>query len=187
MIRNSYEIFTFVNAEQLFPQRIKHKTMDGNITIKLHKKDIDKIQEICLAFDNDAGELINVLHKTQEHFGYLPAEIQELIAAELSCSVAKVYGVVTFYSFFTMTPRGKHPISVCTGTACYVRGADKVIEEIEKELNIQVGETTADNKFSLNSLRCVGACGLAPVLMIGERTYGRVAPEKVKDILNEYR
>lgn len=161
--------------------------MEGNITIKLQQRDIDKIKEICAAFDNDCGELINVLHKTQEFFGYLPAEIQELIAKELHCSCAKVYGVVTFYSFFTMVPKGEHPISVCTGTACYVRGADKVVEEIEKELNIKVGETTPDGKFSLSCLRCVGACGLAPVMMIGERTYGRVAPEKVREILDEYR
>lgn len=161
--------------------------MEGNITVKLHKENINKIKEICAAFDNDAAELINVLHKTQEHFGYLPAEVQELIAAELRCSVAKVYGVVTFYSFFTMIPKGDYPISVCTGTACYVRGAEKVVTEIEKELNIKVGETTADNKFSLSTLRCVGACGLAPVVMIGDRTYGRVAPEKVKEILQEYK
>lgn len=161
--------------------------MEGNITVKLHKENINKIKEICAAFDNDAAELINVLHKTQEHFGYLPAEVQELIAAELRCSVAKVYGVVTFYSFFTMIPKGDYPISVCTGTACYVRGAEKVVTEIEKELNIKVGETTADNKFSLSTLRCVGACGLAPVMMIGDRTYGRVAPEKVKEILQEYK
>ena len=160
--------------------------MEGNITIKLHKKDIDKITKICAAFDNECGELINVLHKTQEHFGYLPAEVQELIASELKCSVAKVYGVVTFYSFFTMIPKGEFPISVCTGTACYVRGAEKVVEEIEKQLNIKVGETTPDGKFSLSCLRCVGACGLAPVVMIGDRTYGRVAPEKVKEILEEY-
>ena len=161
--------------------------MEGNNTIKLHKKNIDKIKEICTVFDNDAAELINVLHKTQEHFGFLPAEVQELIASELKCSVAKVYGVVTFYSFFTMIPKGEHPISVCTGTACYVRGAEKVVAEIEKELGIKVGETTADNKFSLSCLRCVGACGLAPVLMIGDRTYGRVVPEKVKEILQEYK
>ncbi len=160
--------------------------MEGNITVKLHKKDIDKIVEICNAFDNNSAELINVLHKAQEHFGYLPAEVQELIAAQLKCSVAKVYGVVTFYSFFTMIPKGEHPISVCTGTACYVRGADKVLAEIEKQLNIKVGETTPDGKFSLSCLRCVGACGLAPVVMIGDRTYGRVAPEKVREILEEY-
>ncbi len=161
--------------------------MEDNITVKLHKKDIQTIKEICAVFDKDKGELINVLHKTQEHFGYLPTEVQELIASELQCPVAKVYGVVTFYSFFTMIPKGKYPISVCTGTACYVRGADKVVEEIEKILNIKVGETTPDGKFSLSCLRCVGACGLAPVVMIGDRTYGRVAPEKVREIFNEYR
>jgi len=160
--------------------------MEGNLTIKLQQKSIDEIKAICAAFDNDSGELINVLHKVQEHLGYLPAEVQELVTAELHCSVAKVYGVVTFYSFFTMTPKGEHPISVCTGTACHVRGADKVLDEIVKELGIQVGETTPDGKFSLSCLRCVGACGLAPVLMIGDRTYGRVAPEKVKEILAEY-
>ncbi len=161
--------------------------MEQDITVKLHQQDIKKIQEICAAFDNDCGELINVLHKTQEHFGYLPAEVQELIAKELHCSVAKVYGVVTFYSFFTMLPKGEHPISVCTGTACYVRGADKIITEIEKELGIKVGETTPDGKFSLSCLRCVGACGLAPVMMIGDRTYGRLAPEKIREILEEYK
>lgn len=160
--------------------------MEGNITVKLHKKDIDKIVEICAAFDNDSGELINVLHKTQAHFGYLPAEIQELVASELKCSVAKVYGVVTFYSFFTMIPKGEFPISVCTGTACYVRGAEKVVTEIEKQLDLKMGETTPDGKFSLSCLRCVGACGLAPVVMIGDRTYGRVSAEKVKEILSEY-
>ena len=160
--------------------------MEDNKTVKLHKRDIDKIIEICASFDNDSGELINVLHKTQEHFGYLPAEVQELIANELKCSVAKVYGVVTFYSFFTMIPKGEYPISVCTGTACHVRGADIVLEEIEKQLDIKVGETTSDGKFSLSCLRCVGACGLAPVVMIGDRTYGRVAPEKVTEILEEY-
>ncbi|HOW41368.1 MAG TPA: NAD(P)H-dependent oxidoreductase subunit E, partial [Bacteroidales bacterium] len=92
----------------------------------------------------------------------------------------------TFYSFFTMTPKGKHPISICMGTACYVRGAEKVLEEFKKELKIQVGETTKDNKFSLSSLRCVGACGLAPVVLVGDKTYGRVAPDDVKGILKEY-
>ena len=109
------------------------------------------------------------------------------MAQELDIPLAKVYGVVTFYSFFTMVPKGKHPISICTGTACYVRGAEKVLEEFKKELNVQVGETTGDGKFSISCLRCVGACGLAPVVMVGDKTYGRVAPEMVKDILDEYK
>ncbi len=158
----------------------------SRIKVKVKEKDLNTIKEICKSFNNEQGELINVLHKTQEHFGYLPAEIQEVVAQELNMSVAKVYGVVTFYSFFTMTPKGKFPISICTGTACYVRGAENVLGEFKRQLNIEVGETTEDGKFSLSCLRCVGACGLAPVVLVGEKTYGRVSPEGVKDILAEY-
>jgi NADH-quinone oxidoreductase subunit E/NADP-reducing hydrogenase subunit HndA len=158
----------------------------SSIKVELRKDQVDKIKEICKSFDNKPGELINVLHKVQGEFGYLPAEIQEVVARELNVSVAKVYGVVTFYSYFTMIPKGKHPISICTGTACYVRGAEVVLEEFKKELNIEVGESTGDGKFSISCLRCVGACGLAPVVMVGDKTYGRVSPEMVKDILAEY-
>jgi NADH-quinone oxidoreductase subunit E/NADP-reducing hydrogenase subunit HndA len=158
----------------------------SSIKIELRQEDLDKIHEICDSFDNEPLELINILHRTQEHFGYLPAEVQEAIAASLNISTAQVYGVVTFYSFFTMTPKGKHPISICMGTACYVRGAEKVLDEFKKELAIQVGQTTTDGKFSLSSLRCVGACGLAPVVLVGDKTYGRVAPDDVKAILKEY-
>ena len=158
----------------------------SSIKIELRQQDVDKIKEICDSFNNEPLELINVLHRTQEHFGYLPAEVQEVIASKLNISTAQVYGVVTFYSFFTMTPKGKHPISICMGTACYVRGAEKVLDEFKKELALQVGQTTADGKFSLSSLRCVGACGLAPVVLVGEKTYGRVAPDDVKAILKEY-
>jgi len=154
--------------------------------IKLSDRKLQELKEVCKSFNNDKGELINVLHKAQSLFGYLPAELQELIAKELNVSVAHVYGVVTFYSFFTMTPKGEYPISVCLGTACYVRGAEKVLEEFKKELKIQVGETTGDGKFSLSCLRCVGACGLAPVVMVGEKVFGRVSPEGVKDIIAEY-
>ncbi|MCU0461768.1 MAG: NADH-quinone oxidoreductase subunit NuoE [Bacteroidales bacterium] len=158
----------------------------SSIKIELRQEDVNKIREICTSFKNDPQELINVLHKCQEHFGYLPAEVQEVISNELVVPVAKVYGVVTFYSFFTMTPKGKHPISICMGTACYVRGAEKVLEEFKKELGLQVGQTSADGKFSLSSLRCVGACGLAPVVMVGDKTYGRVAPDDVRNIIKEY-
>ena len=127
-----------------------------------------------------------MLHKVQETLGYLPAEIQELIASELKISVAKVYGVVTFYSFFTMIPKGIYPISICMGTACYVRGAEKILDEFKKELKIEIGQTTPDGKFSLSCLRCVGACGLAPVVLVGDKTYGRVSPDSVKDIIKEY-
>lgn len=158
----------------------------SHIKVKINEKQLAEIKAICKSFNNEPGELINVLHKTQTSIGYLPAEVQEIIANELKMSVAKVFGVVTFYSFFTMIPKGKHPISICMGTACYVRGAEKVLEEFKQVLKVKVGETTPDGKFSLSCLRCVGACGLAPVVTIGDKVYGRVAPDGVKDIIKEY-
>ena len=131
--------------------------------IHLPKTKVAELHAICAERNNDPGELINILH-----------------------AVSRVYGVVTFYSFFTMTPKGKYPISVCLGTACYVRGAENVLEEMQRQLEIKVGETTPDGLFSLDCLRCVGACGLAPVVMIGGKVYGRVTPEKVRDILSDY-
>ena len=130
--------------------------------------------------------MIKILHKAQTAFGYLPESVQREIAYRLKISVAKVYGVVTFYSFFTMTPKGKHPISVCMGTACYVRGAEKVLDELKDQLRIKVGGVTENGKFSLDCLRCVGACGLAPVLLIGEKVYGRVEASQIKGILDSY-
>lgn len=154
--------------------------------IHLHQNQLKELHAICAERNNDAGELINILHAAQGLFGYLPREIQEIIAADLHIPVSRVYGVVTFYSFFTMTPKGKYPVSVCLGTACYVRGAEKVLDEFQRQLEIKVGETTQDGLFSLDSLRCVGACGLAPVVTIGGKVYGRVTPEKVRDILADY-
>jgi NADP-reducing hydrogenase subunit HndA len=158
----------------------------SSVKIELRQDQVDKIHAICDSLGNKEAELINVLHKCQEAFGYLPAEVQEIIAEKLAIPAAKVYGVVTFYSFFTMIPRGKYPISICTGTACYVRGAETVLNEFKKQLKIEVGETSGDGNFSLNCLRCVGACGLAPVVLVGDKTYGRVAPDDVKTILDEY-
>ena len=157
------------------------------IIIKLNKDVRAKVIDICNKFNNDPGELINVLHQTQDFLGYLPAEVQELIAECLHIPTAKVYGVVSFYAFFTMTPKGKYPISVCLGTACYVRGAEKVLDAFKKELNLEVGQTTPDGKFSLTCLRCVGACGLAPVAMVGDKVYGSGAPAVIKGIVEEYR
>lgn len=159
----------------------------ASINIKLNQEKLGQLQAICKEFNNDKGELINVLHKAQHLFGYLPAEVQEVIAKELNTSAAHVYGVVTFYSFFTMTPKGEHPISICMGTACYVRGAEKVLDEFKRILHVKVGETTPDGKFSLSCLRCVGACGLAPVVMVGDKVFGRVSPDGVKDIIEEYK
>jgi len=154
--------------------------------IKLPANKVEELKEVCKKFNHEGGELINVLHAAQELFGYLPAEVQELVADQLNVSIAHVYGVVTFYSFFSMIPKGEHPISVCMGTACYVRGAENVLDEFKRLLKVKTGETTPDGKFSVSSLRCVGACGLAPVVTVGEKVYGRVAPEDVKGILGEY-
>ncbi len=154
--------------------------------IELAENTIELIKKICAEFENKDSELINVLHKVQNKLGYLPAEVQEVIAKELKCGVAKVYGVVTFYSFFTMIPQGEFPISVCMGTACFVRGAEQVLAEFKRQLKVEVGESTDDGKFSINCLRCVGACGLAPVVTVGEKVYGRVAPNDVKKIIAEY-
>lgn len=145
-----------------------------------------ELEQFINSLPTTKGELIRVLHKAQSIFGYLPKEVQYFVGRKLGVPTAKVFGVVSFYSFFTMEPRGEHNISVCMGTACYVRGAEKVLNEFKKQLNIEIGKTTEDGKFSLNSLRCVGACGLAPVVMVGEKVYGRVTPEMVKDILANY-
>lgn len=151
------------------------------------KKDcFAKLEKYIDGIPEKNGALISVLHKAQEIFGYLPKEVQEFVAGKLNISLAKVYGVVSFYSFFTMTPKGEHPISVCMGTACYVRGAEKVLKEFERILEIKTGETTLDGKFSIDSLRCVGACGLAPVVLVGEKVYGRVEAKDVAKILKEY-
>ena len=131
--------------------------------------------------------LIPVLHHAQEVFGYLPQEVQFIIAEKLDLPTAKIYGVASFYSFFTTTPRGKHIINVCLGTACFVGGAELVLNEFERLLEIKNGETTSDNLFTLGQVRCVGACSLAPVVMIDDRVFARVTPEMVPDILTEYR
>ena len=155
--------------------------------VNIAEANYNKIKEICASFNNNPGELINVLHKTQEHFGYLPVEVQKAVAEFLGIPVGRVYGVVSFYSFFTMKPKGKYAISVCLGTACYVKGSQKIIDKISEELKIQPGDTTDDGKFTLNATRCLGACGLAPVMMIGEEVYGRLTPDKVPEILDKYR
>jgi len=132
--------------------------------------------------------LIGILHFAQELFDYLPDKLQLHIAQKLDIPAAKVYGVVSFYSFFTMKPRGKHAANICMGTACFVRGAEKLQQEVEKQMGIKTGQTTEDNLFSLDSLRCIGACGLAPVMMMDGEVYGRIhEPEEVRQVLEKYR
>ena len=130
---------------------------------------------------------MHILQEAQGIYGYLPIQVQKTIAEGLGISLSEVYGVVTFYSQFSLTPKGKNRISICLGTACYVKGSDKILEEIEKQLGIKCGECTADGLFSIDSCRCVGACGLAPVMMVNDEVYGKLTPDKVKGILDQYR
>ena len=133
------------------------------------------------------GALVTVLHEAQEIYGYLPTELQQHIAKRLKVPVAQVFGVVSFYSFFTMLPKGQCKISICMGTACFVCGADAILKEFERELKIGPGETSSDGMYSLDALRCVGACSLAPVVLVNEKVYGKVAQDQVKGIIEEYR
>lgn len=133
------------------------------------------------------GNLIQILHHAQHIFGYLPEEVQKHVAKRLNLHHSEVSGVISFYNFFTTVPKGKHRVNVCMGTACFVKGADKILEEFEKELNIKAGQVTKDMEFSIDLVRCIGACGLAPVITIGEKVYGRITKDDVKKILAEYK
>ena len=132
------------------------------------------------------GALMPVLQKAQEIYGYLPVEVQSMVADGLGISLSEVYGVATFYSQFSLNPKGIHQISICLGTACYVKGADKILEALEARLGKKCGECTPDGVFSLDSCRCVGACGLAPVMMINDDVYGRMTEDQIDDILKKY-
>lgn len=145
-----------------------------------------ELEEFINELPDKKGALIEVLHRAQHIFGYLPEEVQSFVAEKLNVPASKVYGVVSFYSYFTTEPRGEYVVNVCMGTACFVRGAANVLAEFEKQLGIKVGQTTADGKFTMEVLRCVGACGLAPVVTINDRVYGHVTPKEVAKILNEY-
>ena len=154
---------------------------------KLKESGFRELETFINTLDTKKGSLISVLHKAQGIFGYLPREVQEFVADQLNESLANVYGVVSFYSYFTMVPKGEHAVAVCMGTACYVRGADKVLNEFQKQLGIKSGETSVDGKFSIDALRCVGACGIAPVVLVGEKVYKKVEPNEVKGIIEEYK
>ena len=133
------------------------------------------------------GALISVLHEAQNIFEYLPIEVQIHIAAKLDIPASKVYGVVTFYSFFSMTQKGKYKVAVCMGTACFVRGAGKVLDKFARDLGVPPGTTGGDGMWSLDGLRCVGACGLAPVVLVNGKVYGRIEEKDVEGIINEYK
>ncbi len=151
----------------------------------INQASYDTLTEFIEKHGQDRGSLITVLHFAQELIGYLPEEVQLFIARALKLPAAKVYGVVSFYSFFTSTQKGRNKINVCMGTACFVRGADKVLAEFVHHIGIPSGGITEDMEFSLDSLRCVGACGLAPVVMVGDKVFGRVKIEEIPKIIAE--
>ena len=131
--------------------------------------------------------LIAVMHKAQGLFGYLPREVMDLISEEMNIPTAHIWGVATFYHYFNLEPIGRHVISVCMGTACYVKGANDVLEALKRELGVQVGQTTEDRLFTLQEARCLGACGIAPVVMIDDKIYGELTAKSVVDVVNQYR
>ncbi len=146
-----------------------------------------QLEKIITESKEKPGALIPVLHQAQELFGYLPEDVQITVAEGLGIPLSEVYGVITFYSLFSTKPRGKHTIGVCMGTACYVKGAADILQALQNELGVEIDNTTDDGIFSLTVTRCLGACGLAPVMTIGEDVYGRLTPDKIPDILNKYR
>ncbi len=145
-----------------------------------------KLIKVISEHKDEKGALMPILQKAQDIYGYLPIEVQTMISDELGISLEKIYGVVTFYSQFSLTPKGKYQISVCLGTACYVRGAGDIYEKIKDILDINDGECTPDGKFSLDGCRCIGACGLAPVMMINDDVHGRLKVNDIQKILDRY-
>jgi len=162
------------------------KSEDAELLQEFTKEQVKKLDGIILKYKGKPGGLIPVLEEAQVALEYIPMSVQKRIAAGLNLPLSRVYGVVTFYSFFTMTPRGKHTVRVCLGTACYVRGGKAIAETLEKQFGIKEGETTADRMFTLESVRCLGACGLGPVIVVDEDVHGRIKPAKVKDVLSQY-
>jgi NADH-quinone oxidoreductase subunit E len=145
-----------------------------------------KVGKVLEKYQHDKSALIDILHDTQTEIGYLPRKALEQIGAELGVPLSRVYSVVTFFKAFSMAPRGRHLISVCMGTACHVRGSDRVLEEIENELGVKAGGNTSDLRFSLETVNCVGACALGPMVIIGEDYHGEMSPEKVSEVLKNY-
>jgi len=145
-----------------------------------------KMQEILQKYDKDKSNLIQILNEVQEYYGYVPEKSQLAISEYLSIPMAEIYGVVTFYSRFTLKPKGKYHIAVCLGTACFVKGSEKILDRAKERLGIDVGETTKDGKFSLEATRCVGACGLAPVFTVNDEVYGKATVKMIDEILDKY-
>jgi len=146
-----------------------------------------QVSSILIRYQADPGSIIAILQDVQEEFSYLPPPALKMISKELALPLSRVLSLATFYKAFSLTPKGKHPVHVCLGTACHVRGAQLVMEKFERDLGLKSGETSADGNFSLDAVRCVGCCGLAPVVMVGEDVHGKVSPAKIAGLLNKYK
>lgn len=151
------------------------------------KEQEDRLREVIAKHKDDQGSTMPVMQEAQEIYGYLPEEVQLIIAEELGVPLSEIYGIASFYSQFTLNPKGQYQINVCLGTACYVKGAGNVLDKVCEVVGCKAGEITEDGKFSIDATRCVGACGLAPVMMINEDVYGRLTPDKIGAIIDKYR
>lgn len=145
-----------------------------------------ELQKILETYTNDKSNLIQILNEVQEKYGYIPEFAQKEISEYLGLSMAEVYGVITFYARFTLKPKGKYNVAVCLGTACFVKGSEKILDRLKQKLGIDVGETTKDGKFSIEATRCIGACGLAPVFTVNGEVYGKATPELLDKVIDEY-
>ena len=153
----------------------------------LSEASVAKINEICDRYANETTPLMMILSDIQKEYGYIPLEVQEIVSERTGVSVADIYGVVTFYSFFSLQPKGKYVIGVCLGTACYVKGAQQVIDKFSEILGIKAGETTADGLFTIDALRCIGACGIAPAVTINGKVYPKVSVSSIQGIVDSYK
>ena len=154
---------------------------------QLSEAAVAKIEEICARYADEPTPLMMILSDIQKEYGYIPLEVQEIVSQRTGASVAEIYGVVTFYSFFSLKPKGKFIVGCCLGTACYVKGAQQVIDKFSEILGIGPGETTEDGMFTIDALRCIGACGIAPAVSINGKVYSKVTPDQVGKIIDEYR
>lgn len=153
----------------------------------LQEAAVKQINAICDRYANEKTPLMMILSDIQKEYGYIPLEVQELVSAKTGISVAEIYGVVTFYSFFSLTPKGKYVIGVCLGTACYVKGAQQIVDKFSEIIGIKAGETSADGLFTLDALRCIGACGIAPAVTINGKVYPKLTVDAVPKIVAEYK
>ena len=161
--------------------------MIKGLDVRANEMNFVELKDYIDSIKGSQGLLMQTLQKAQEIFGYLPIEVQKFISAETDIPLAEVYGVTTFYTQFAIEPKGKHKIGVCLGTACYVRGAQPILDRLSKELKVKVGQTTADNQFTLEATRCLGCCGLAPVMMIDHDVYGKLEAKMIPEILAKYK